>query len=241
MKKGKILLVTLLVLTVSFLAFTTFSFAENKGEEKSVSGKAMEKPIESLKYKNIMGDLGAEYHYLADIGEMIDKGRDHKDGNTLIAAALLMLYAEKDSGKKSSVITGEALLKETVELAGEQKNAKLAMKIADVYEDATFGLGDKKVASDLRKKAKEYEAASSQRAGAGTVIINNDTPYYIRVYVEGYDRGILYSGNVGWVTGVSAGSILLYGYAPYTDYEWGPTTGYLSAGGTYTWNLIFTD
>lgn len=239
MNRGKILVVTLLVLTVSFLAFTSITFADKKGEEKSESGKAMETPIESLKYKNIMGDIGADYHYLSDIGEMIDMGRAHNDGNTLIAAALLLLYAENDSGKKSSVITGADLLKEAAELAKVQENAKLATKLADVYEDGTFGLGDKTMAADLRKKAKEYDAASSQRSGYGIVIINNETPFYVQIYIDGYDQGVLYSGNYTYVTDVPAGTVLLYAYAPYTDWEWGPTTGYLSAGGTYTWNLIF--
>ena len=83
MKRAKFLLVVLLVLSISIIAYATLSFAEDKGKDEDVSGKAMEKPMEMLKYKNIMGDLGADYHYLADIGEMIDIGREHKDGNTL--------------------------------------------------------------------------------------------------------------------------------------------------------------
>jgi hypothetical protein len=199
------------------------------------------KPMEMLKYKNIMGELGAEYHFLADIGEMIDKGREHKDGNTLLAAALLLYYAEKDAGKQAATITAKGLIEETADLAKAQKNAELAEKLADFYADAVYGMGDKKTAEEFKKLAKQYKAASETRSGYGTVIINNDTPYYIQVYVNGYDRGILYSGNIGWVTDIPAGTILLYGYAPYTDYEWGPTTGYLNADGTYTWNLIFTD
>lgn len=239
MKRGKLLLVVLLVLVVAFIAFATTSFAEDKKEE--VSAKEMEKPMEMLKYKNIMGELGAEYHFLADIGEMIDKGREHKDGNTLLAAALLLFYAERDAGKQGATITGKALIEETADLAKAQKNAELAEKIADFYEDNIFGMGDEKTAKEFRKLAKQYEAASKTRSGYGTVIVNNDTPYYIRLYVNGYDRGTLYSGNIGWVTDIAAGTVLLYGYAPYTDYEWGPTTGYLNADGTYTWNLIFND
>ncbi|TES90432.1 MAG: hypothetical protein E3J87_10040 [Candidatus Cloacimonadota bacterium] len=239
MRNRKILLIVLLVLAVSFLTYSTLIFAQDKEGEGKAAGTKMEKPVESLKYQNIMGDLGPDYHFLADIGEMIDKGREHNDGNTLIAASLLLLYAEKASEKESSIITGKALLEETAELAKEQKNAELAEKLADVYEDDKFGIGDKDAAKKFRKLAKQYKAASSARAGIGTVIINNDTPYYIRVYIDGYDRGIIYSGNVGWVNGVGSGTILLYGYAPYTDWEWGPITGHLDAGGTYTWNLIF--
>lgn len=231
----------MLVLVVSLVAHTAISFAQDKGEEAEVSGKAMDKPMEMLKYKNIMADLGADYHFLADIGEMIDVGREHKDGNTLLAAAMLLSYAERDAEKEGSIVTAKGLLGEAADLAKAQKNAELALKVADFYEDKMFGMGDKKTADEFRKLAKQYEAASSQRAGYGTVIVNNDTPYYIRIYVNGYDRGILYSGNIGWVTDIPAGTVLLYGYAPYTDYEWGPTTGYLSADGTYTWNLIFTD
>ncbi len=241
MKNARILVLTLLIVAISLVAYSAISFAEDKGKDDKVSGKAMKTPMEMLKYKNIMGSFGAEYHYLSDVGEMIDTGREHRDGNTLLAAAMLLLSAEKDAEKQSSIITTEVLLKEIGELAKEQKNAKLAEKIADFYEDGTFGMGDKKSADELRKLAKQYEAAASQRAGTGTVIINNDTPYYIRIYVDGYDRGTLYSGNVGWITDVGSGNVDLYGYAPYTDYEWGPTNGYLSAGGTYTWNLIFTD
>lgn len=235
MKRGKLLLAVLLVLVV---AFATLSFAQDKKEEE-VTGKEMKEPMELLKYKNIMGEFGAEYHFLADIGEMIDKGREHRDGNSLLAAAMLLCYAENVSGKKAETITGKALIEETADLAKAQKNAELAEKIADFYEDSIFGMGDKKTAEEFRKLAKQYKAASETRAGYGTVIINNDTPYYIRVYVNGYDRGILYQGNIGWVTDVPAGSVLLYGYAPYTDYEWGPTTGYLSSDGTYTWNLLY--
>ncbi len=235
MKRGKILLVVLLVLVV---AFASLSFAQDKKEEE-VAAKEMTEPMELLKYKNIMGEFGAEYHFLADIGEMIDKGREHKDGNTLLAAAMLLCYAEKDAGKMATTITGKALIEETADLAKAQKNAELAEKIADFYEDNIYGMGDKKAADEFRKLAKQYKAASETRAGYGTIIINNDTPYYIRVYVNGYDHGILYSGNIGWVTDIPSGTVLLYGYAPYTDYEWGPTTGYLSSDGTYTWNLIF--
>jgi hypothetical protein len=239
MKRGKLLLVVMVVLMVSFIAFATMAYAKEK--ETEVAGKEMEKPMEMFKYKNIMGEFGAEYHFLADIGEMIDKGREHRDGNTLLAAALLLFYAEKDAGKKAETITGKGLLEETANLAKEQNNEELASKIADFYEDDIFGMDNAEMANEFRKLAKQYKAASETRAGYGTVIINNDTPYYIRVYVNGYDRGILYSGNIGWVTDIPAGTILLYGYAPYTDYEWGPITGYLGSDGTYTWNLIFND
>ena len=57
MRNRKILLVVLLVLAVSFLTYSTLIFAQDKEGEGKAAGTKMEKPVESLKYQNIMGDL----------------------------------------------------------------------------------------------------------------------------------------------------------------------------------------
>ncbi|MEO0190741.1 MAG: hypothetical protein ABIL18_07150 [candidate division WOR-3 bacterium] len=213
-----------------------------KGKGITEKNDAEKKEVVKLKYVNIQDQIDPNFNFLADIGAMIDNARQLKDGNGLVAASLLLFYAEKVSGKKAKEITAEALLNEASELAKEQKNAALAKSVADLWADAVFGPGNKAKADEFTKLAKDYEALASGTRGYGLVIINNNTPFYLYIYIDGNYRGTLYSNNTGYYL-VWEGYTKLYAEAPYTEpynWYWGPKYIDLGEDQTYTWNLVFT-
>lgn len=204
-------------------------------EGKAESQSADKKEVVKLKYKNIQDEVDASFDFLSDIGEMIDNARQGKNGHSLMAAALLLEFAEKTAKKKSSVITAEALIREVGELAAEQKNSGLAKSLNGYYASA----GNKAKADEYAKLAKEYEAVAGAARGYGWVKIENETSYFVDVFIDGWDKGRLYSGYYAYYK-VWEGETKLYAEAPYTEpynWYWGPKWVDLYEDDVYTWTI----
>lgn len=220
------------VLLIAMLVIPSIVIAEG---EKSAPEK---KEVIKLKYKNIQDELNADFNYLADIGDMIDVARQQKDGHDLLAPAMLLAMAEKASGKKSTYITADALFDEIGALAKEQKNAKLALALAEFYNGKTF-TPNKVKADEFSKLAKEYEAVTSATRGYGWVKIENYSSYFVEVYIDGWYEGRIYSGYYSHFK-VWEGETKLYAEAPYTEpdnWYWGPRWIDLYEDETYTWTI----
>jgi hypothetical protein len=228
---------TLAIVMIAALVIPGLIMAQAKGPgEKVGAGK---KEVVKLKYVNIQDEINPDYNYLANIGSMIDDARHLKDGNSMLASALLLIYAEKNAGKKSASITGEALVNEAGDIAKEQKNVKLAKAVSDIYGDMVFGLGNKAKADEFTKLAKEYDAVAATTRGYGWVKITNESAYFVDIYIDGYYKGRLYSGYYAYYK-IWEGTTKLYAEAPYTEpynWYWGPKWVDLYEDETYEWTI----
>ncbi|MCX7995248.1 MAG: hypothetical protein N3A65_05715 [candidate division WOR-3 bacterium] len=219
------------ILLIAGLIIPGLVYAQKgKGAEQKTGSSPL--TVEKLKYKNIQAEFDPTYDFLADIGEMIDNARNQKDGIDLLAAYQLLLFAEKSSGKKSTVITSEALLNEIGELAREQKNAKLAKMVADCYTNT----GNKTKADEFTKLAKDYEALASTTRGYCWVRVNNYSSWTVDIYIDGWYKGTLSPGYYSYFK-IWEGYTKLYAEGTYTDYYWGPIYRDIGEGETFTWNL----
>ncbi|MEO0096423.1 MAG: hypothetical protein ABIL46_05345 [candidate division WOR-3 bacterium] len=220
------------ILLIAGLIIPGLVYAQKGG--KGVEEKTGSAPltVEKLKYKNIQDEFDPTYDFLADIGEMIDNARHQKDGFDLLAATQLLMLAEKMSGKKSTVITSDALLNEVGDLAKDQKNAKLAKLVAEFYTNA----GNKTKADEFTKLAKDYEALAGTTRGYCWVRVNNYSSWTIDVYIDGWYKGTLSPGYYSYFK-IWEGYTKLYAEGTYTDYYWGPIYRDIGEGETFTWNL----
>jgi len=229
---------TLLVLLVGMLVLPGLVWAQaNKGPgEKVGAGKREEV---KLKYVDIQAQIDPKFNYLSDIGVMIDNARQAKDGDGMLAATLVLCYAEMAAGKKATAVTAEGLLNETGDLAKEQKNAKLAKTIAGFWSDAMLGFNNKTKTDEFAKLAKDYTAVASGTRGYGWIKIVNESSYFVDIYIDGYSKGRLYSGYYEFYK-IWEGETKLYADAPYTEpdnYYWGPRYVDLGEDETYTWTI----
>jgi len=223
------------ILLVAILVVPGFVYAQKgKGAEQKTGSAPL--AVEKLKYKNIQDEFDPTYDFLADIGEMIDNARHQKDGVDLLAAAQLLFFAEKSTGKKSQVITAEALLNEVGDLIKDQKNAKLAKMLADFYADATLGPGNKAKSDEFTKLAAEYEKLASSTRGYCWVRVNNYSSWTVDVYIDGWYKGTLSPGYYSYFK-IWEGYTKLYAEGTYTDYYWGPVYQDIGEDETFTWNL----
>ncbi|MEO0124263.1 MAG: hypothetical protein ABIL69_09725 [candidate division WOR-3 bacterium] len=222
----------LAVLLIAGLIIPGLVYAQKGGKGAEVKTGSAPLAVEKLKYKNIQDEFDPTYDFLADIGEMIDNARHQKDGFDLLAATQLLMLAEKMSGKKSAVITSDALLNEVGDLAKDQKNAKLAKMVAEFYTNA----GDKTKADEFTKLAKDYEALAGTTRGYCWVRVNNYSSWTINVYIDGWYKGTLSPGYYSYFK-IWEGYTKLYAEGTYTDYYWGPIYRDIGEGETFTWNL----
>ncbi len=221
----------LAIFMIAMLVIPGVVFAQ-KGKGKEEKTGSVPLTVEKLKYKNIQDEFDPTFDFLADIGEMIDNARHQKDGFDLLAAARLLFFAEKITGKKSAMITSAVLLTEIGDLARDQKNAKLAKTLADMYVEA----GDKVKADEFTKLAKEYEALAGTTRGYCWVRVNNYSSWTVDVYIDGWYKGTLSPGYYSYFK-IWEGYTKLYGEGTYTDYSWGPLYQDIGEDETFTWNL----
>ena len=74
------------------------------------------------------------------------------------------------------------------------------------------------------------------RGRLGAVHIDNRTTFYIGIYVNGDLEGTVGpGGDLYW--SATAGRLRLYGQAPGTTLDWGPTSLLILDGETSTWTL----
>ena len=221
---------SMVVLLIAILIIPSIAIAEKDAPEK--------KEVVKLKYKNIQDELNSDFDFLAEIGEIIDNGRQQKDGHDLLAAAMLLHMAEHATGKTSAHVTSAALLDEIAELAKGQKNAELAQALSDFYAGKSITVNKAK-ANEFAKLAKEYEATASATRGYGWVKIENYSSYFVDIYIDDWYEGTIYSGYYAYYK-VWEGETELYAEAPYTEpynWYWGPRWVDLYEDETYTWTI----
>jgi hypothetical protein len=184
-------------LVISAGHFTTGAKAEDKekGETKSIEAK-LEK-ASPAKDIDFAGSIGLNTDSVANLGERIDAARAAGNPITLATLAAELTAAEKAGGKKAS-LTGEALLKEAVDLA------KLRNKSGELKQLSAL-VSDKATSDDLAalvKKAADKEALEKKavpRGVGGRLYVQNGTEYTVNISING---------------------VVLFHVYPYRDYSW---------------------
>jgi hypothetical protein len=235
--------VGLLAALVAGVFFATMAQADDpkKPEGKKIEDKA--KPTApgaaAVKFGSA---LGLELDGLRTIGNRIDSARESGNPIALIGIAKELAAAEEVSGKQASIKSAD-LIKEAVEMA-KFRNRPDELKVV-----AKLVVGEavsRELLTQAEKTAKAQEARATtkpeERAKGitGYCTVVNNTKYYIRITVNyGYVGTVAPFGEMLIHVGDDAyETTRLYGYAPGTDYTWGPK--FVSEPvRNYTWYLNY--
>jgi hypothetical protein len=213
----------------------------SKEDKQVVDTKAAKRP--SATSVDFRKELNLPFQSLGTLGGRIESARRASDPVALGHAASELAVAEKVSGKKAS-LTSTALVKESAQLA------KLRRQTAELQATLTIAnqvANEEALATELKneiaqaQKFTKQETAAAQRneepTGPRNLLVNNYTPQYVDVFVNGY-----YKMQV--LPGESQQGVI--------EHKWNPTV--LKASGndditywgpryiwgtfkTYTWNL----
>ncbi len=189
-------------------------------------------------------ELGLPFPSLGTIGSRIEQARRAHDPVSLAHTANELSVAEKVSGKKAS-LTSKQVLKESQELAKlrrQEAELNALIRISQQVENEEQNVvGLKQILAITQKQTKdESEKLLRGQEPDGTprkVLINNYTPQYVDIWVNGYMKMQVPPGASKWCV---------------IEHKWDPTT--LKAFGnddvtiwgpkiiwgnfkTYTWNL----
>jgi hypothetical protein len=211
-------------------------------DQQSVSSKAQKSaPAAGINFKK---DLGLPYQSLSTLGSRIDAARRNHDPVALAHAANELSVAEKVSGKKAS-LTSSILLKESAQLAKLRKEAselqaveKVANQVATETETVT-DLKKEIALSQQQAKAETDALRANQEPGDAPrkVLVNNYTPNYVDIWVNGNMKTSVGPGQSKWFAIEHKWNpTVLEAYGDEDITTWGPR--YIWGNfKTYTWNL----
>jgi len=210
--------------------------------EKGVKRKELrddKKKAELASKVDFAAALDLDLQGLSTLGTRIDEARLQANPIALILLGKELGAMEEVSGKKAS-LTAAKLLEEGREAVG-YRNQPAELRTAAKL------LGKDAAAQKLVAQADAADKAGEERAKPKTAVskgiteyltVNNHTKWYIRVYVNGYYKGVMapYDSASVYVGDGPYDTTKLYAYAPGTTYSWGPryVTG---AVGDFAWNL----
>ena len=222
-----------LVTGVVALASMT-AVAADKDEKQVVETKAT-KSVAAASV-NFGEALGLDLQGLATLGSRIDQARSAMDPVALILAAKELIVAEEISGKTASIKAAD-LTKEALDLA-KARNRPTELKAVGALTGGEAKTELAALADKAEAEIKSRQGGEKTRGIEGTLFINNNTRWYIDIYINGVQRGTSYpynSGNV-YVGESPVYATTLYGVAPGTSITWGPTVINWRTG-NHTWNL----
>lgn len=181
---------------------------------------------------------------LGTLGARIEAARRAPDPVSLGHAANELAVAEKVSGKKAS-LTSAALMHESAELARLRREAvemraalQLAKQVSDEQEDITNLKESIAAAEQYTREEREKIQRNEEPSGAPRrVLVNNCTPQYVDVYVNGFFKMQLPPGAGKWcVIEHKWNPTVLKAYGSEDTVQWGPRYIW-GEFKTYTWNL----
>lgn len=217
--------------------------AQNEANDKQiVESKATHKA--AAKSVNFRKELGLPFQSLSTLGSRVDAARRASDPVALVHTANELAVAEKVSGKKAS-ITSAALIQESAQLAKLRKQAAELKAVAQVANQVA---GEDQLVADLKNQIADAEAqakadtdAFNKNAEPGStprkVLINNHTPQFLTVFVNGFYRTEISPGQNQTI-------VIDHGWNPtvvtvHGDEDidtWGPRYIW-GKFQTYTWNI----
>jgi hypothetical protein len=141
---------------------------------------------------NFRQQLNLPFSSLNTLGSRIDAARRAHDPVALANAAQELALAEKVSGKKASV-TSTQLAKEAAELAKLRRKDKEMQAVLKVSEQVQAEADDIATLNNTIAMTKQQIAADQASVNANleptwsprTVVVNNYTPQYLDIYVNG--------------------------------------------------------
>jgi hypothetical protein len=193
---------------------------------------------------NFRKELDLPFATLGTLGSRIDAARRQLDPVALSHAASELAVAEKVSGKKASM-TSTQVLQEAAELAklrkqeSELKAVLQASNQVMYAEDDVATLRSEIAAAQAQAKAQQLAFQQNQEPTSAPrqVVINNYTPQYIAITVNGYYQTQVLPGSSQVITIDQRYNPVVLNAAGNEEIDtWGPR--YIWGKFTkYTWNL----
>lgn len=230
-----------------FLVFLWASFAlaaepAKKDDKQTVDSKAEKRaPATATDFRQ---ELSLPFPSLGTLGGRIEQARRAHDPVSLAHAAQELNTAEKVSGKKAS-LNSQQILKESQELAKLRRQVAEMRTLLHVSEqladEKQTAIHFKQMIADEQKRMKEEsDKVLSGQEPDGTprkVLVNNYTPQYVDLWVNGFLKMQLQPGQSKWcVIEHKWDPTVLKAYGNDDTTTWGPRTIWGNFK-TYTWNL----
>ena len=213
-----------------------------KDDKQTVDSKAQKRtPATATDFRK---ELGLPFPSLGTLGGRIEQARRAHDPVSLAHTASELSVAEKVSGKKAS-LTAKEVLKESQELAKlrRQEAELLALtRISQQVENEEQNVVNLKQILAITQKQTKEESEKILRGEEPTgaprkVLINNYTPQYVDVWVNGFLKMQLQPGSSKWLAIEHKWNpTVLKAYGNDDVTTWGPRTIWGNFK-TYTWNL----
>jgi hypothetical protein len=194
-------------------------------------------PAASVKFRK---DLNLPYASLTTLGSRIDAARRAGDPVTLAHAASELNVAEKVS-EKTTTLTSRQVLREAAELAGLRRQVAEMRAVLHVSDQVT--LEQEQIAALKQQIA--LNQAEQRKLDAGEeplwtprkIVVNNYTPQYVDVQINGYLKGQVLPGSSHvFVVEQRWNPIVLKGWGDEDTTVWGPVV-LQGKFATYTWNV----
>jgi hypothetical protein len=232
-RRGSIVVVLALLATLG--GESAFVQAGGGAKRKVVEAKIQKAPPGAATV-DFIAELGLDVDSLKTLGQQIDSARNARDPVQLLVVAKTLGAAEEVADKKASIKAAD-LVKEAIEMA-KYRNTPDELKVVAKM------LGARKVARDLvtqaEKVAKAQKARGKKKNGdkekgiKGYLVVQNDTRFYLSIYVNYRYVGILspyatsvkiYVGDDAYATTVleasnGSQSIKDYVSSPADDFLW---------------------
>jgi hypothetical protein len=214
-----------------------------KGADKQVVDSRAKKraPATAINFRK---ELSLPFPSLSTLGARIEAARRAADPVGLANAASELAVAEQVSGKKAP-LTSAALLKEAAQLAGLRRQAaelKATLRIANqmaTEQEVVTDLQEEIAMADQSARAEQAAIQQNEQPTAAPrwVLVNNYTPQYIDVYVNGFYQMQLTPGASRWcLVDHRWNPTVLTAYGDEDVAQWGPRYIW-GEFKTYTWNL----
>jgi hypothetical protein len=234
------MMTTVLLATLAPL-FGADEAKQQENDKQVVDTNATKKaPAKSVDFRK---ELGVPFNSLHTLGARIDVARQTHDPVSLGHAANELAVAEKVGGKKAT-LTSTTVMQEANELAKLRRQVPELEAMVHLNQQIASQeelIADLKRQIDLSKKIAKDESDSVQRneepTGPRKLLVNNYTPQYVDVWVNGTLKLQLQPGQSKWcviehkwnpTVMTASGNEDLTNWGP--RYVWGNFQ-------TYTWNL----
>jgi uncharacterized protein (TIGR03000 family) len=212
------------------------------GDKQVVRSKASQRPAASS--VNFRKELNLPFDSLTTLGSRIAAARRKPDPVALAHAANELAVAEKVSGKTAS-LTSKELIKESAELAAvrrQEAELKAVYQVASQLQTQEDNLALLKTQiaqaqAQARADKEAFDRNQEPTSSPRKVVVNNYTPQYVDVWVNGSYKAQVLPGQSQVITIEHRWNpTVLTAYGNDDSSTWGPR--YVWGRFTkYTWNL----
>lgn len=211
--------------------------ADPATDQQTQNSKATKAPTAaSVKFRQ---QLGLPLPSLATLGTRIDAAHRAGDPVTLAHAAGELRNAEKVSGKQAS-LTSKQLMADAAKLASlRRRSAELQSVLAasDQVALADGQVAEMKKLIEMTKLEDQKIAAKEEPNAPRKVVVNNYTPQYVDIQINGYLSGqVPPSSKKIFTIEALWNPVIVKGWGNEDETVFGPIR-LEGRFGTYTWNL----